>query len=121
SVPALVKLLDKVEKVNDAYWRAQKTRELDDLIASCAGLWFETYATQPVYALGDEIPVKTQVILRSDVKAYVKLITYPFPAPANPVAASPAKVFTDQTPLANTIKDYDFKIPASSITQPYWL
>src|ERR1700739_41279 len=39
SVPALVKLLDKVEKVPDEYWREQKTKELSNLIAACAGLW----------------------------------------------------------------------------------
>lgn len=121
SVPALINLLEKVEKVPDEYWRAQKTKELGNLIATCAGLWVETYAAQLVYALGDEIPVKTQVILRSDVKAYVTSIVYPLPVPGNPAVASPVQLLTDPTPLNNNIKDYEFKIPASSITQPYWL
>ncbi|RYY31965.1 MAG: PIG-L family deacetylase, partial [Sphingobacteriaceae bacterium] len=44
SVPALVALLDKVEKIDDTYWREQKTKQVKDLIAACAGLWFESYA-----------------------------------------------------------------------------
>ena len=59
SVPALVQLLGKVEKINDVYWRTQKTNELSDLIAACAGLWFESYATGPSYALGDMIQVRS--------------------------------------------------------------
>ena len=64
SVPALLKLHDKIEKVTDVYWKTQKLKVLDDLIAACAGLWFEAYAAQPGYALGDSIPVNSQVIGR---------------------------------------------------------
>jgi hypothetical protein len=62
SVPALVALLGEVDQTvatNKAfqtvrltevanssydYWHKQKTKELKDLIAQCAGLWFEAYS-----------------------------------------------------------------------------
>lgn len=61
SVPALVAVLDKVEKVPDEYWRIQKTKELDNLIVTCAGLWFESYAAEPIYAVGDSLAVTSQI------------------------------------------------------------
>src|SRR5476649_1126218 len=61
SVPALVNLLGKVEKVKDDYWKGLKTKELDNLIAACAGLWFEAYANNPVYAVGDSANISIQI------------------------------------------------------------
>lgn len=66
SVPALVALLDKVEKIDDTYWREQKTKQVKDLIAACAGLWFESYAAQPSYAVGEDINIDNQIINRNN-------------------------------------------------------
>lgn len=80
AVPAMVKLLDKVniefgkdpamqtvrltEKgvVDYTYWHQQKAKELKDLIAACAGLWFEAYAPQPNYAVGDKLDANAQLL-----------------------------------------------------------
>jgi LmbE family N-acetylglucosaminyl deacetylase len=72
SVKALVALSDKIDKVPDEYWRVQQSKVLDDLIAACAGLWFEAYVPQPVYSLGDTIAVSGQLVNRFglDVKLY---------------------------------------------------
>ena len=102
SVPALVKLLDKVEKVNDNYWKEQKTKELSELIAACAGLWFESYAAEPVYAIGDSVKVKTQVILRSNVYAYLNKITYP-----GHMGIVPTTYFTKKDTLKNILRDFE--------------
>ncbi len=108
SVPALVKLLGRVEKVSDTYWRAQKTKELDNLIAACAGLWFESYSAEPVYAVGDTIKVRSQVLDRYSNK--VKL---------NSVSIDPG--FNSQVIPANQLQTFNESTTASKITQPYWL
>ncbi|HVS91055.1 MAG TPA: PIG-L family deacetylase [Mucilaginibacter sp.] len=61
SVPELVKIYGQVEKLSDPYWREQKMKGLADLIAACSGLWFESYAKEPVYAVGDSIAVISQL------------------------------------------------------------
>jgi len=134
SVKALVALSGQIDRVPDEYWRMQQSKVLNDLIAACAGLWVESYSPQPIYSIGDEMPVKTQVILRSDLTVYLKSIVYPLPVPANPAVVSPMQVYSSkdasanrdlivngEMPLNNNLKDYNFNIVASSITQPYWL
>ncbi|HEY5325679.1 MAG TPA: PIG-L family deacetylase, partial [Mucilaginibacter sp.] len=75
SVPALVQLRSRVEKISDTYWRIQKTKELDNLIAACAGLWFESYTAESAYALGDTISIRSQVIDRYNDKIKLNSIS----------------------------------------------
>ncbi|RFZ92176.1 PIG-L family deacetylase [Mucilaginibacter conchicola] len=54
--------LTEVANSSYDYWHKQKTKELKDLIAQCAGLWFEAYAKEPVYAVGDKLNITAQLI-----------------------------------------------------------
>jgi LmbE family N-acetylglucosaminyl deacetylase len=117
SVPALVNLLGKIETVKDDYWRKQKTKELDNLIAACAGLWFESYSAEPVYAIGDSIPVETQVLLRSDLAIKVGPILF-FD---NNTSYTPIAVRNKQILSKNIITSFNDKFSGGIITQPYWL
>lgn len=126
SVPALVSLLGKVEKVKDDYWRVQKTKGLDDLIAACAGLWFESYSAEPVYAVGDAISVKTQFLLRYNVDVQLTEDYYTYYNEDHPVKIIDAFRKTDASKYilnktVNVLQDFDFQFQAGSITQPYWL
>ncbi|HEY8780258.1 MAG TPA: PIG-L family deacetylase [Mucilaginibacter sp.] len=111
SVPALVKLLGRVEKVSDAYWRKQKVKELDNLIAACAGLWFESYAVEPAYTLGDSIGVRSQVLNRYSNKIKLNSISI----------QQVTKNFDSQVIPANELKSFNTNTIAGKITQPYWL
>jgi len=111
SVPALVKVLDKVEKVANSYWREQKTKQLDDLIAACAGLWFESYAEQPVYALNETIPVTTQIIVRLPLKINV----------INVSGENENAAFKNDTLKNGLVSSFHNSIKATELTQPYWL
>jgi len=117
SVPALVNLLGKVEEVKDDYWRNQKTKELDNLIAACAGLWFESYSADPVYAVGDSITVETQVLLRSDLAIKVGSILFS----DNNTSYAPIAVRNKQLLPKNIITSFNDKFSGGIITQPYWL
>jgi LmbE family N-acetylglucosaminyl deacetylase len=120
SVKDLVGVLDKVEKVQDDYWRAQKTKELSELIAACAGLWFESYSEQPVYGLGDSVSVNTQMIFRSLIKIRLNKIEYP---EYGPYKVKPVVSYTsiDNDASNNRLETFSGKFIADHITQPYWL
>jgi LmbE family N-acetylglucosaminyl deacetylase len=131
SVSALVRLLDKIEKVPDEYWRAQKTKELNELIAACAGLWFEAYATEREYALGDQMNIRSQVISRYGLKIYLNGLTVL--QHTDNIKNSPDYFFNSVANYALPVTDKDKIIPANelqtynndcitgSISQPYWL
>jgi LmbE family N-acetylglucosaminyl deacetylase len=109
SVSSLVRLLSSVEKLSDPYWKEQKGNELKNLIAACAGLWFEAYATEPGYAIGDQISIRSQVINRYNDQ--VKL---------NSITAGSTQTLAQTIP-ANQLQTFDSKMAADKITQPYWL
>ncbi|MBS7565894.1 PIG-L family deacetylase [Mucilaginibacter sp. Bleaf8] len=111
SVAALVQLHGRVEKVTDTYWRTQKLRDLDDLIAACAGLWFESYATAPTYALGDSISIRSQVLNRYNNRVKLNSISI----------QNQDKSLNAQAIPANEVQNFDLKAQANKITQPYWL
>jgi LmbE family N-acetylglucosaminyl deacetylase len=120
SVPALVTLLGKVESVNDVYWRDQKSKELKDLIAACAGLWFEAYANQPSYALDDSIKVNAQIISRynDNVKLNsVELNNY-F---ADMIFSDQRKFDGGKIMPVNQMQSFNLGNRADKLSQPYWL
>ncbi|MCO5948934.1 PIG-L family deacetylase [Mucilaginibacter flavidus] len=111
SVPALVKLLAKVEKVSDVYWRTQKTKELNNLIAACAGLWFESYVAEPSYGLHDSILIHSQVLDRYNNNVKLNTISI----------NQTEKSYNSQVIPANQLQTFDSKASADKITQPFWL
>lgn len=111
SVTPLVALLGKVEKVSDVYWHTQKTKELGDLIAACAGLWFEAYAAEATYAVGDKIQVRSVVVNRYNDKVKINKIGV-----GSDVLDLGSKVIP-----ANQQQSFEGSTIADKITQPYWL
>jgi len=110
SVPALIQLLGRMEKLQDSYWRDQKVKELKDLVAACAGLWFEAYASEPTYAVGDSITIRAQIIDRYNDK--IKLNSLYLNGIAKPALTNIQN---------NQLQNINTKLLADKITQPYWL
>ena len=108
SVPGLVGLYNRIQKIGDVYWREQKTRELSELIAACAGLWFESYAADQTYGLNDSIEVRSQIINRYNARTKVLQV--------DGLHFDNGKVIP-----ANEVQTFNSKIAADKITQPYWL
>ncbi|MCC8425073.1 PIG-L family deacetylase [Mucilaginibacter sp. UR6-11] len=119
SVPALVALLTKIEQINDTYWRSQKTREIKDLIAACAGLWFESYAMQPYYAVGDSISLVSNLYTANKLKISEYTISTA-PGYANSIVDTKGYALAPNEFWRDTINKGTAKI-AAKITQPYWL
>ncbi|TWR29985.1 PIG-L family deacetylase [Mucilaginibacter pallidiroseus] len=129
SVPALVDLLGKVDqtigtdkamqtvRVGEVavadydYWHQQKTKELKDLIAACAGLWFEAYADQPSYAVGNSMNIKAQAIKFANI----------------PVALNSIDIGSEKQDIATSslqigqLQTNNITIPAQKVSNPYWL
>jgi len=121
SVPALVSLLGRMEKVPDAYWRDLKTKELSDLIAACAGLWFESYAEQPIYGLGESIVINSQVVNRYNGKVSLQLGVATFENFDTLRIVKTTPIDGNSFLEKNKIQSFNMEIKASEITQPYWL
>lgn len=128
SVPALVALLGKVVKVSDTYWRNQKSYELGEVIAACAGLWTEAYVSEPTYAQGDTMKVSVQLISRTPGIKIETIITNEMhvvgggtfnnemgSAHAAP-ELEPRKVLPPDQMQIFSLKDV-----AKDLSQPYWL
>lgn len=133
SVPALVKLLGEVDQTvatdkafqtvrltevaNSSYdyWHKQKTKELKDLIAQCAGLWFEAYSNEPSYALGDKIAETAQVYTPNNVS--ISSLSIDNGATAVKVDNADGKALEP-----NKLQTFNLEPKtADKISQPYWL
>lgn len=101
SLPDLLVLLEELEALPSGYWRDQKLKEVKDLILACAGIWFESYAPASKVAVGEEVQVRTDVIVRRpgiDVRVNDDLLlTY------------------------NALGSYTASFMPTQDTQPYWL
>ncbi|MES2278430.1 MAG: PIG-L family deacetylase [Bacteroidota bacterium] len=112
SVRAEINLLSELEKMPASYWRDRKAAELKELIAACAGLWFESYASLPSFALEEKIAVRTQIIVRSAVPVEVKSIS----------GSEEDAVVTDAVKLtSDNLSTFNCTITPKQISQPYWL
>lgn len=145
SVPALLKLLDKIKELPesplknnpnaknkditwtpDLYWPGQKIKELNDLIAACAGLWFEAYTAEPTYAQGDHMNIRSQVISRYDAKIILARLSVAqamdnVDSTNRPLAHYELPVNTAKFIVPNELQTLENTCVASTISQPYWL
>ncbi|MBE9584519.1 PIG-L family deacetylase [Mucilaginibacter sp. JRF] len=119
SVNALVDLLTKVEGISDGYWRALKVKQVKDLIAACAGLWFESYATDPTYAVGDSMGVINQFIIRNPVQVTsVGIDNGRMRSVITGIRTPNVPTNEFRTVAFDAVKN---RIPFKSTSQPYWL
>jgi LmbE family N-acetylglucosaminyl deacetylase len=130
SVKAMVALLGQIEKLPVSYWRDQKRKELKDMLVACAGLWFEAYAAEPTYALGEQMNIRSQVISRYGLNISLNGLT---------VLQHPDKIGNtsdfnesieryalpvnnkDKIIPANELQTFNNDCVTGKISQPYWL
>lgn len=75
---ALYKTLQQLDE-NDAalrYWKAQKLKETETLILTCAGLWMEAYAADYTAIPGEQITLTSQWVVNSGVNVELKKLNY---------------------------------------------
>ncbi|WP_428328016.1 PIG-L family deacetylase [Mucilaginibacter sp.] len=131
SVKALVALLTKVEKLPASYWKDQKEQEVTNMITACAGLWVEAYTTEPAYALGEQMNIRSQLISRYGLNISLSGLTV-LQHPDNADNASAAfmpPIARYELPVAerdklipaNELQTFTNDCIAGKISQPYWL
>ncbi|WP_158796619.1 PIG-L family deacetylase [Pedobacter sp. L105] len=105
SVAALLQLKEEVKNV------PFKHEKLDELILACAGIWLETTAPEPAYALNDSIPVMISAISRVSAGFPLKITLQELHSTHITELLPDQLVTESRTISTNSI----------GITQPYWL
>lgn len=115
SIPKLLEAQTLINKIDDDYWRKIKLNQINEIIASCAGLFVEAVSSTDVTTPGQEIKIKLELINRSNF----------------PIALSGYKVSTSQSSeLPNLQLNNNVSNRLESTTQlplelsynsPYWL
>ncbi len=121
-VPALAAIDAALDEIPDAGWRAEKRREVRDLIFACAGLFVDATSADFRAAPGTAVDVTATVVDRSSVPVTLDEVRFPFEESAHP---SPATLATPKSDggaaVALEIKK-TVRLPADlAPTTPYWL
>ncbi|MBO9658409.1 MAG: PIG-L family deacetylase, partial [Chitinophagaceae bacterium] len=72
SVPALVKLYQQINALPAGYWRAQKLKEVKELIVQCSGLFLEATTTEQFAVQTDSLRINVVANNRQGVQAVLK-------------------------------------------------
>jgi len=115
SIQNLVELRKELEKIEDNFWKEKKTKEIDQLIKQCLGIYIEAKANKYYATTGDSVGVDFEIVNRSKVGITLKRIST--------VAYKYTQSFNKE--LAQNKKEeikQQFLMPdALKVSQPYWL
>jgi LmbE family N-acetylglucosaminyl deacetylase len=115
SVPDLLKLRKAIAAVQDESWRAEKTADLDKIIAACLALHVEASTATETFTPGQTAPIKLEAINRSNVPVTLQQVRCPDTGESTNIDA----------PLPTNelvTKELSCRIPDDApYSQPYWL
>lgn len=115
SITELVKAYSMILKLEDAHWKAVKTKEIKDIIAACAGLYLEAVAENQEATPGSSVKLKIEAINRSNVK---------FDLTSIKIQPEGKDFIQNKTLNKNVGENFeiDITIPENAAyTDPYWL
>jgi LmbE family N-acetylglucosaminyl deacetylase len=126
TVPALVAVDGALSEISDAGWRAEKQREVSNLIVACAGLFVDATAADYRAAPGTTVEVTATVVDRSPVAVTLDEVRFPFEASGHAVAHQLESPKQDGQRLPGAAAPFELKVgvklPADlPPTTPYWL
>jgi len=106
-IDELIQLYKTLDQIDDEYWKSEKKKEVEKLILACGGIWFESIAKNPSYALEDQIKVEHAIIVRRpNVTVELTQIN---------------GTSIHETLQINKLHRDSVLIHADRTTQPYWL
>ncbi len=132
SVPALLKALAALDKVERSPWVAVKRQELVEAVRMCTGLWMEAMSATATGSPGSTIEVTALAVNRSAVRLTLVRVETPFtpwlhvdtPGPGKPAMIGGGSR-DRMTPLENNrpaTETIALPLPKDlAYTQPYWL
>ncbi len=107
SISDLLTLRSLIAKIDNKYWKSQKTHEIDALIIACAGLSIEAYAAKPQYPVNTTFDITIEAVVQNpNVK--IELVK---------INNSTVNKFLVQNVLLKQKESTNWP----QITQPYWL
>jgi len=122
SIPALAAVDAALDGVGDAGWRAQKQREVRDLMLACAGLFAEATAPDFRVAPGTSIDVEVTALNRSPAAVTLDAIRFPLAAEAERVGKPLAPPPKDGGAAPAFTAKRAVHVPMDfHPTTPYWL
>jgi len=114
-LPYLLDALSQLKAMPESYWVIQKTKELTDVIRSCAGLWIEASVDGAEVTPGSEVKVTAVAINRSGFPFKLKTIM----VPGGNNAVEIDKPLDENMPFTREIT---MKIDEKeAYTHPFWL
>ncbi|MES1165093.1 MAG: PIG-L family deacetylase, partial [Verrucomicrobiota bacterium] len=122
SIPSLAAIAAALDGVGDAGWRAQKKREVHELMLACAGVFAEATAPEFRVAPGTSVEIDVTAVNRSPAAVTVDTVRFPLTGDAEKIGkplATPPKA--GGAAAAFEIKrsvHVPMDFPA---TTPYWL
>jgi LmbE family N-acetylglucosaminyl deacetylase len=113
-LPDLIALRRDINGVQDAWWRAEKLRDLDKIILHCSGFLAELYARQPVAVAGAVLPFTLRAIARAGVPVTLTSVQWPGGE------TTPVNARIDRDSLISI--DQKIAISAdAAFSEPFWL
>jgi len=73
-MPLLLEAYEKINALEDGYWKRVKLAEIKDIIQGCMGMFLEATADASSATPGEEMEISLEMINRSDVKALLKRV-----------------------------------------------
>ena len=126
SVPALVAVDGALSEISEAGWRAEKQREVTNLIVACAGLFVDATAADYRAAPGTAVEVTATAVDRSPVPVTLDEVRFPFEASGHAVGHKLETPRQDGQRISGAAAPFELrqsvKLPVElTPTTPYWL
>ncbi|MDP1802166.1 MAG: PIG-L family deacetylase [Bacteroidota bacterium] len=118
SVPEIVNIYKQLQLLEEkdktiAYWKKHKTKETENLLLACSGLWLEAYASDYIGIPGQETQLFVQVVNRNKNEVKLNKINYLQTDTTTSLILKPNELYTFKR------KE---KISADlAFSNPYWL
>ncbi len=115
SIQTLIEIHTAIQKTKDPFWKALKTKEVEDLITECAGLFLEAKTNSHKITPGDSLTLDIEIVKRLDGEIKIKSIK------GQGIALD--SNFNIPVVLNEPIKwSEKIKVPETTpFTAPYWL
>jgi LmbE family N-acetylglucosaminyl deacetylase len=115
NITALLAIRKQIETVKDPFWKAQKLKEIDEIIVSAAGIMAEALADNPDATPGSTVPVTLNLISRSHTPVTVETIAFQQTNDGNGTGFNMAYDSLYKVAVPVKINSNE------ALTEPYWL
>ncbi len=114
-LPLLTDAYYELQKLDDKYWVEIKSKELINVIKSCAGIWAEAVTDENLISPGSEIKVSAGFVVRSDIPIILKSVKIDY-------QQSDSTLNTKLVQGEMVTVERNISIPETAkYSQPYWL